>query len=110
MRRFCITPTPATCLETSRRSSAILRPRSEHLRGPRRRSRSTLGNHVNLTSESDRRLLLQLAREAMAAHVASAAPPVPDIAGVLARPCGVFVTIHNHGDLRGCIGHLEADE
>jgi AmmeMemoRadiSam system protein A len=29
---------------------------------------------------------------------------------VLARPGGVFVTIHNHGDLRGCIGHIEANE
>jgi AmmeMemoRadiSam system protein A len=30
--------------------------------------------------------------------------------GVVARPGAAFVTIHRHGELRGCIGHLEADE
>jgi uncharacterized protein len=64
----------------------------------------------SLTTASDRRLLLQLAREAIAAHVVSALPPAPDIIGVLARPGGAFVSIHNHGELRGCIGHIEADE
>ena len=29
---------------------------------------------------------------------------------MLARPGGAFVSIHNHGELRGCIGHIEADE
>ena len=63
-----------------------------------------------MTSPSDRRLLMQLAREAIAAHVASRPMPDPEMAGVLARPGGVFVSIHNRDELRGCIGHIENDE
>ena len=63
-----------------------------------------------MTSDADRRLLLQLAREAIAAHVELKRPPNPDIVGVLARPGGVFVSLHNHGELRGCIGHIERNE
>lgn len=62
-----------------------------------------------LTPE-DRVTLLRLARDAIVAHVTGL--PVPDapLTGVLARPGGVFVTIHNAGNLRGCIGHIEANE
>src|SRR5690242_14238859 len=63
-----------------------------------------------MTSEEDRRRLLQLARDAIAAHVSGAAPPLPEPSGVLERPGGAFVTIHNRGELRGCIGHIEATE
>ena len=65
---------------------------------------------LDVTSQSDRRLLMQLAREAIAAHVASCPMPDPEMAGVLARPGGVFVSIHNRDELRGCIGHIENDE
>jgi AmmeMemoRadiSam system protein A len=30
--------------------------------------------------------------------------------GVFARRGGAFVTLHTHGSLRGCIGHVEDDE
>jgi len=63
-----------------------------------------------MTSDEDRRLLLQLAREAIVAHITGAAMPAMDLSGVLARPGGAFVTIHNRGDLRGCIGHIGANE
>ncbi len=63
-----------------------------------------------MTSEVDRRRLLQLARDAITAHVTGAAPPVVPPDGALARPGGAFVTIHKHGELRGCIGHIEANE
>ena len=63
-----------------------------------------------MTSESDRRLLLQLAREAITAHVHRQPIPAPDLTGVFAQPGGAFVSIHRHGDLRGCIGHIEPDE
>ena len=63
-----------------------------------------------MTSPSDRELLLRLAREAIAAHVGGAPAHVPASYGVLARPGGAFVTLHKHGDLRGCIGHIEATE
>ncbi len=63
-----------------------------------------------MTTAEDRRLLLQIARDAIAAHLAGAPPPPMAGADVLARTGGAFVTIHNRGSLRGCIGHIDADE
>ena len=63
-----------------------------------------------MTAEPDRRLLLQLARGAVAAHVGGARAPSPPRDGVFARACGAFVTLHIEGDLRGCIGHIEATD
>ena len=63
-----------------------------------------------MTSDADRTLLLQLARDAIAAHVGAAPPPAPSLADVCARLGGAFVSLHNRGDLRGCIGHIEANE
>src|SRR5579862_3403878 len=62
-----------------------------------------------MTTNDDRRLLLSLAREAIAAHVAGDPAQTPVLTGVLERIGGAFVTIHKHGELRGCIGHVEAD-
>ncbi|HEX3644388.1 MAG TPA: AmmeMemoRadiSam system protein A [Vicinamibacterales bacterium] len=73
-----------------------------------------------MTSEHDRRLLLRLAREAIAAHLnrrsqsQSAMSTQSAISNLqsafLARPGGAFVTLHKRGDLRGCIGHIEPTE
>src|SRR5437762_5841802 len=63
-----------------------------------------------MISESDRQLLLGLARHTITAHVTGAGASAPDLEGVLARPGAAFVTLHAHGDLRGCIGHLDPDE
>src|SRR5688572_333606 len=63
-----------------------------------------------MTSEADRRRLLQIARDAITAHVAGVPLAPPDETGELARPLGAFVSLHRKGDLRGCIGHVEADE
>ena len=63
-----------------------------------------------MTNAMDRFLLLQLARQAMTAHVHYQPLPVTELAGIYARPGGAFVTLHRHGDLRGCIGHIEANE
>ena len=63
-----------------------------------------------MTSDTDRRLLLQLAREAIAAHVLGTAPPIAGSSSILSQPGGAFVTLHRDGDLRGCIGHIEATE
>ena len=63
-----------------------------------------------MTNEADRRLLLRIARDAIVAHVGAAPPPAPERSAVLDRPTGAFVTIHRQGALRGCIGHLEANE
>jgi uncharacterized protein len=63
-----------------------------------------------MTSEHDRALLLRLAREAIEAHVGVRAAHVPSDAGVLGTPGGAFVSLHSHGELRGCIGHIEPNE
>jgi AmmeMemoRadiSam system protein A len=63
-----------------------------------------------MTSDEDRRLLLQLARDAIIAHVTAAPPPAADPVGACARLGGAFVSIHKRGELRGCIGHIEANE
>lgn len=63
-----------------------------------------------MTSEADRAALLKIAREAVEAHVGGGPAPQVEPAGELARPAGAFVTLHDHGELRGCIGHIEADQ
>jgi AmmeMemoRadiSam system protein A len=65
-----------------------------------------------MTSDADRALLLQIAREAIAAHVNSefSAAISHQPSAILTRPGGAFVTIHKRGELRGCIGHVEANE
>ena len=69
-----------------------------------------------MTSEADRRLLLRLAREAIAAHVGQSRQSAIEStirnpqSAILTRPAGAFVSLHKHGDLRGCIGHIEPTE
>ena len=64
-----------------------------------------------MTSEADRQRLLRIARQAIVAHV-SGARAVVDVpaSDSLERPSGAFVTIHHRGELRGCLGHLEANQ
>ncbi len=60
-------------------------------------------------SEADKQRLLQLARDSIRAHLTG--EPAPSLAGVsplLCQPRGVFVSLHRRGQLRGCIGYLEA--
>ena len=63
-----------------------------------------------MTSDADRGLLLRIAREAIAAHLARQAAPNFDVPALAARQGGAFVTLHKGGELRGCIGHVEDDE
>jgi AmmeMemoRadiSam system protein A len=58
----------------------------------------------------DQQRLLSLARRALEARVRREPAPAPDRGGTLESRCGAFVTIHCHGDLRGCLGRLDADE
>ena len=60
-----------------------------------------------MTSESDRQLLLRIARQAMAAHLGGEPPSRSDEGQLASRRGGAFVTIRKAGDLRGCIGHIE---
>jgi AmmeMemoRadiSam system protein A len=62
-----------------------------------------------MTSPADRQLLLLLARDAIAAWVnRTAAPPPPDCPAAIELG-GAFVSLHRDDNLRGCIGHIEAD-
>jgi AmmeMemoRadiSam system protein A len=65
---------------------------------------------AELTPAHDRELLLRIAREALAAHIGAAPAHVPGDTEVLRRHGGAFVTLHNHGELRGCIGHIEPNQ
>ena len=62
-----------------------------------------------MISAAEQKLLLEVARLAIEATVAGAAPPRPPAEGRLARPAAAFVSLHMGGALRGCIGHLEED-
>ena len=57
-------------------------------------------------TEQERRTLLGLARETVAAAVSGSAPPKapPGAGGTLARKLGCFVTLTRQDHLRGCIG------
>jgi len=63
-----------------------------------------------VTSDAHRRLLLQVAREAITAHVTQTKAPAVGDHPLSSRRGGAFVSIHKAGELRGCIGHIEADE
>ena len=64
-----------------------------------------------MTSEADRQRLLRIARDALAAHVAgTGTPKAEELTGAAARLAGAFVTLRADAELRGCIGHVEANE
>jgi AmmeMemoRadiSam system protein A len=64
-------------------------------------------------SPQDRTYLLQLARKTVEAAVRGQAvdrPATTDLAPALAAVKGCFVTLKREGQLRGCIGHITAQE
>ena len=63
--------------------------------------------------EQDRRTLLHAAREAVRAAASGAEikiNPPPALSDALMAPCGVFVTLTKHGNLRGCVGFVEPEK
>ena len=60
-----------------------------------------------MLDSDEQRILLRLAREAIAARLEDRSVPLPTPVGALARPSGAFVTIKLQDRLRGCIGALE---
>jgi AmmeMemoRadiSam system protein A len=60
-------------------------------------------------TEENGKILLKLARQALGEGVCGAVEPqeLPDPAPALLEPRGVFVTLRKHGELRGCIGHVQ---
>ena len=59
------------------------------------------------TSPEEKRLLLTLAREAIASRFTGEKPLLPETP-FLQRPAACFVTLKKAGVLRGCIGNLQA--
>ncbi len=60
-------------------------------------------------SQLDQQRLLALARRALEARVRRQPAPPAERGGALEWPRGAFVTIHCHGDLRGCLGRIETE-
>jgi len=62
-------------------------------------------------SEAERRAILELAREAIreAVHQDRLTQSIPENE-IFKRRCGVFVSLHVQGRLRGCIGDVDAHE
>jgi AmmeMemoRadiSam system protein A len=62
-------------------------------------------------TESEQHLLLRIARDSVRSHLLSQPPPPPDVPfGVLTESHGIFVSIHKHHELRGCIGNVHPME
>ena len=61
-------------------------------------------------SEEDRRALLALARETIAAHLGRSSAPQGETRTPLDARAGVFVTVKVQGELRGCIGIPEPSQ
>jgi AmmeMemoRadiSam system protein A len=63
---------------------------------------------MNLKS-ADKKLLLQVARDSISAQLkGKAGTPVKATAPVLEEFRGAFVSLHRRGQLRGCIGYIDA--
>jgi AmmeMemoRadiSam system protein A len=62
-------------------------------------------------TDQERQDLLRLARQAIAARFAGGEPSTLEKSAAQAggRRAGAFVTLHVHGELRGCIGHPWGD-
>ncbi len=62
-------------------------------------------------TEDEKQLLKDIAKKTIEAVVRKKRPPTfKDLPERLKQPYGVFVTITKHGNLRGCIGHIIADQ
>ena len=60
-------------------------------------------------STADKQLLLQVARDSIAAQLKGKAASLVQVSSpVLEEPRGAFVSLHRRGQLRGCIGYIEA--
>ena len=62
-----------------------------------------------LTKE-ERRELLNIARSSVSSYLSAGGTEISSTLRGLQRKGGVFVTIHKHGDLRGCIGIFASEK
>ncbi len=65
---------------------------------------------AELIEPSEREEILKTARGAVRDALEGRPPASRAPSGVLARRAGAFVSLHNRGELRGCIGHVESDQ
>ena len=62
-------------------------------------------------TEGEQHLLLQIARDSVQSHLLRQPLRLPQVpSGVLTERHGIFVSIHEHGELRGCIGNMNPVE
>jgi AmmeMemoRadiSam system protein A len=63
-------------------------------------------------TDEERHILLRLARQALESGVrgGNLNEEVSGLPAALLAPQGAFVTLHEEGQLRGCIGHVRGDE
>lgn len=62
-------------------------------------------------TESEQQALLRIAREAVEFNLLRQPLRLPDVSpGVLMESHGIFVSLHQYGELRGCIGHIDPME
>ncbi len=58
-------------------------------------------------TDTDQQLLLQIARNAVRSYLAGQSPRLPDVSsGPLTESRGIFVSLHQGVELRGCIGNI----
>jgi AmmeMemoRadiSam system protein A len=66
------------------------------------------GAGAGLTA-ADKRVLLKIVRTKIEAALAGkVVPELPDLPEIFQQERGAFVTLEKHGQLRGCIGYIEA--
>ena len=59
-------------------------------------------------SVADKKVLLRIARESIECALNDTPAAGREYKGALAERCGAFVTLHIRGELRGCVGYIEA--
>ena len=61
----------------------------------------------HMLSTEEQHALLKLARDTIAEYLRDGSRhELPPAAGIFAEECGAFVTLHEDGELRGCIGNM----
>lgn len=59
-------------------------------------------------TESDQKLLLEIARNSVQSYIGGGKFDLPEIrSGAVTETCGTFVSIHKHSRLRGCVGNIQ---
>ena len=60
-------------------------------------------------TEADQQILLKIARNAVRAYLAGQTPHLPEIvSGPMLEQRGIFVSVHQGVELRGCIGNIHS--